>query len=504
VEDPAVDQAIEKSRRFLAFYVGKGAVPYGDHHPWLEMHDDNGKASAAAVMFDLLGDLEAVRFFSHMAAASYGEERETGHTGNFFNMLWALPGVARAGPEATGAWIRESAWMLDLARTWKGEFDFLGKPAATGGEHQYGGWDCTGAYLLGYALPRRKTRMTLARPSVLSPLSPARARQLIADGRGWVPGTKAGAYPELPVPALLKRLTSWSPVVRERAALALGEKDADAAVPRLVTMAQSRSRYAQLGACAALEQLGERGADGVPALMRLLHARDYWLQVQAAEALAGIGEPARAAIPYLLELAATPAPPGDLRDYRQRYLAFALFDRRSGLITRSLQDVDRDRLAGAVRAVLANEDGRARSAAAAVYDKLSYEDLKPLLPAMYQAVVQQAPSGVMFSDDVRLAGLEVFAKYHLAEGLPLCVQLPEPERWGAERRIVRCMNALRTYGAAAKPHLPALRQLEQDLVGERRNKEPSKAVLAVREAIAEVEAAEASPPLRHLPVSPAQ
>jgi hypothetical protein len=38
IKDPAVDLAIERSSRLLRFYIGKGAVPYGDHHPWTQTH----------------------------------------------------------------------------------------------------------------------------------------------------------------------------------------------------------------------------------------------------------------------------------------------------------------------------------------------------------------------------------------------------------------------------------------------------------------------------------
>ncbi len=318
VKSDAVDMAIERSRQFLRFYVGKGAIPYGDHHPWIKMHDDNGKASAAAVMFDLLGDRRAVQFFSAMATSSHGIERESGHTGNFFNMLWALPGVSRAGPAATGAWVNETAWLLDLARTWKGEFDFLGKPGfRRGAEHQYGGWDCTGAYLVSYALPLRRTRLTGARRSTVPPLSRGAASRLIKEGRGWMPKSKGASYEQRPVSELLRNLGSWSPVIRERAALALAKKGDQASTfsRELVRMASHGSRDARLGACAGLEHLGERGAEGVPVLTRMLRSEDYWLQVQAAEALAGIGKPARTAIPELLKLAAAPRLPSAVRGF---------------------------------------------------------------------------------------------------------------------------------------------------------------------------------------------
>ena len=38
VKAPALDLAIERSATLLRFYIGKGAIPYGDHHAWLENH----------------------------------------------------------------------------------------------------------------------------------------------------------------------------------------------------------------------------------------------------------------------------------------------------------------------------------------------------------------------------------------------------------------------------------------------------------------------------------
>ncbi|NNE93869.1 MAG: acetylesterase [Verrucomicrobiales bacterium] len=463
IDDPEVDDAIAKSRTFLEFYAGRGAIPYGDHHPWLQMHDDNGKASAAAVMFDFLGEKEPTEFFSKMGTASYGIERETGHTGNFFNMLWALPGVSRSGPEATGAWVRESAWLLDLARTHDGGFDFLGKPAATGGEHSYRNWDCAGVYLLGYSLGRKETRFTGKKESVAESLSRAEVEEIIETGRGWMPATKAESYDQRSVDELLENLASWSPVVRERAAIALAKKDDPKIVPALLEMAASPDKDTIFGACAGFEQLKGKGAEGVGAMQKLLAHDDFWVKAQAAEALAGIGEPARVAVPDLLKLVAAPPDPADKRDYLQRYLAFALFNQRGGLLGRSIENVDRDLLREAAVAVLKNEDGRARGALSSVYSQLSADEIKPLLPAILDAVENQSPSGVMFSDGIRLAGLNVLADHRIAEGVPLCVDLIELDRWGSERRLTGCLNALKKYGAEAKSELPKIRAFAKEM-----------------------------------------
>ena len=131
--------------------------------PWLETHDDNGKCGAGAVMFDLLGNARGAEFFSRMTTASYGCERDLGHTGNFFNLLWAMPGVARSGPQATGAWMREFAWYYDLARRWDGTFVYQGEPMAIE-DNKYRTGTATGAYLLAYAMPLRKIYLTGKKP----------------------------------------------------------------------------------------------------------------------------------------------------------------------------------------------------------------------------------------------------------------------------------------------------------------------------------------------------
>jgi hypothetical protein len=246
VKEPEVARAIELSARLLRFYIGKGAVPYGDHHPWIENHDDNGKCGMAAVLFNLLGEAKGAEFFSRMSLASHGPERDTGHTGNFFNILWSIPGVAQSGPQATGAWMNEfGAWYFDLARRWDGTFLHQGPPEP--GHDSYGGWDCTGVYLLAYAMPLKKIYLTGKRPGVAPQLDAAAAQALILDGRGWSNNDRNSAYDALSADQLLERLGSWSPVVRERAAMALGRRK-DAPIPPLLKLLESPALNSRYGA----------------------------------------------------------------------------------------------------------------------------------------------------------------------------------------------------------------------------------------------------------------
>ena len=119
---------------------------------------------------------------------------------------------------------------------------------------------------------------------------------------------------------------------------------------------------------------------------------------------------------------------------------------------------------------LANEDGRARGSFESVYRQLSYEEIEPLLPAIHQAVLEPAPSGIMFADGIRLAGLDVLAKHRIKEGMPLCIDIMDIERWNKRSRISRCLKTLAMYGSAAKPMLPKLREVEQGLLNHREAK----------------------------------
>lgn len=502
VSDPAVDKAILLSQRLLSFYIGKGAIPYGDHNPWMETHEDNGKCGAAAVMFDLLADKQGATFFSWMSTASHGPERDGGHTGNFFNLLWALPGVARAGPHATGAWIHEFGWYLDLARRWDGSYIYQGEPGTKyGKDHQYPDWDSTGAYILGYAAAEKSLRITGKRPSHAPALDATAASKLIADGRGWNHRNKAAAFANKDTAALMAGLKSWSPIVRKRCAGPLASRK-DVKPADFIAMLESGDSYAQLGACEALGAMGPRAAEAVLSLRRALSADDRWLRIQAAEALAGIGDAAKPTVPDLLRLT-TETDPSDPRGMVQRYLAFVLFQKKSpgnkaGLISGSLADLDRKDLFDAVRAVLQNQDGRARGAVASIFDRLTFEEIQPLLPAIHQAIIKQAPSGVMFSDNIRLSGLAFLAKHHIREGIPLCVSLIEPDRWGQGRRYAPCLKALESYGSAAKSQLEELRKIESILAADAKSKTSAANLARLRQTIHKIENATAAPELRNL------
>jgi len=491
VKDPSLDLAVNRSATLLRFYIGKGAVPYGDHNPWTQTHEDNGKCGMAAVMFNFLGERKGAEFFSHMSVASHGPERDTGHTGNFTNILWAMPGVAQSGPHATGAWMKEfGAWYFDLARAWDGSFRHQGPPDLK--KDSFGNWDATGGYLLAYAMPLRKILLTGKHPNIAPSIDVAAAQALIADGRGWSNNDRNSAYDKLAPDMLLDRLGSWSPSVRERAAMALVRRKGDKPVAALVNMLDSPDLHARYGACEALILLKAAAAPAVPELTVLLSHDDLWMRVKAAETLAHIGPPAMSTLPTLLERMANGPAESDPRGMEQRYLCFSVF---GIMLKNSIDGVDRGLLRKAVVAGLQNQDGRARGHIGNIYQRLSYEEIKPILPAIHEAIVTPSPSGEMFASGIRLSGLDLLAKHRIREGMALCLDVMEIDKWGKKDRIGRCLGILASYGGAAEPLLPQLRRLEQDLVQHREAKSLQPSIDKLRNLIRTIETSTDAPPL---------
>lgn len=499
VNDLEVARAIELSAKLLRFYNGKGSIPYGDHHPWIENHDDNGKNGMAAVLFNLMKEKNGAEFFSRMSVASHGPERDTGHTGNYFNVLWAMPGVSISGPKATGAWMKEfGTWYYDLARRWDGTFAHLGPPEAD--RDSYANWDATGVYLLAYAQPFKKIALTGKIPSIVKDISAADAELLILDGRGWNNKDRNSFYDALTNEELLERLGSWSPIVRERASLAIGRKR-DFPVEPVLKLLESKSLDPRYGACQAIEKIRGRAAAAVPVLAKLLRDKDLWMRIKAADALAAIGKPAMSTVPTMLEIFSQTDPVGDPRGMQQRYLCFALFDGR-GMLAQSLDGVDRDALFKAVRAGLQNQDGRARGSIASVYRNLSFEEIKPLLPAILKASETPSPSGEMFADQIRVEGLKILAKHNIAEGISALVTYTRSQNpWDSQKRTPELMKILLTYGTHAKAVIPELHKIA-DYFEKDEKDFPRPLMLqkakCVRETIAAIEAATETPTLKHI------
>lgn len=451
VESEDLDRAIERARIFFSYYINKGAIPYGDHRPYDETHDNNGVCSSVAVFFDLIDNEEGARFFSRMATASYGI-REAGHTGHFWSHLWAAPGVNRAGKDASAAFLKELWWYFDLERRWDGGFAYQGAPGTDGDSTP--GWDCTGARLLMYALPRRKLYITGRDMANEQRLTGKALADTLAAGRGVGWSNRTTIYDGMGQQELIALLANWSPIVRTRAALSLGKRPENAADALLALYAGGHAD-AKLGALTALRYQGERAASAVPLLTGLLTDRESNTRIAAMYALGGIGPAARSAVPEMLRVAGMTFA-DDPRDLTRRNLCYVLFD--DGIL--ALDEVDRGQLFAAVRHLIRVDDGRARQSIAQLYEKMSIEELAPILPDILWAVENPSPSGIMFAAGIRDAGLKLLSSHHVAEAIPLLAKYArDQQQWGSQKRIVQIMSMLEGYGAHAKAVVPELKKL---------------------------------------------
>ena len=506
INDPGLNRTIAKTSTFMRWYVNKGAIPYGDHEPWFG-HDDNGKCSSATVCFDLLGDREAAEFFAKMSTAAYNE-RERGHTGNFFNVLWAMPGVSRCGELATGAYMKELGWYYDLAREFDGGFGYQGSPQGEEEHGKYTNWDCTGAYMLVYALPLKSLYITGKKPCSVPPLGRAEVDNVIAAGRDYfLDEAKNGSLYEGRRPAeLVAGLSSWSPVVRERSARSLAQCEGDY-VPTLLKLLDSFDLNTRYGACQAVGFLGSRGDKAASRVQALLRDSDPWLQSLACGAIWDLGPDIyKESVDDLLKMLVT-TNPADPRKMAHRYAAKALFSRYQGPHCRIvkaglLEGMDRQLLYPAIRSVMKNDDGRTRSLIGNLYKDLPERDLKELMPDIIEAVKELAPSGIMFASGIRMDGLKLLTRHHISEGIELLADYARNQKkHGSQRRIVEVLELLKSYGSHAKRVIPQLedtaRYFENGEEGFPRKLSRDKAKL-VRETIESIKASTDTPKLIYL------
>ncbi len=429
VTNEHIEMALKRGGEFFRFYVDRGAVPYGDHSPQSESHEDNGKCSLTAVMFDLMGDQEAATFFTKLAIASYNE-REGGHTGNYFSLLWGPLGAARGGDAAAAAFMKRMEWFYDFERQWGGKFEYQGKPGMVNNrskENQYYGWDCTGARLLAYCLPLKKLYIT-GKGRVVKDIT----------GQALTEAVEAGAlsqddYSRLSTQELLVKLESLFPAVRSRAAQAL-ENRPDNVVPQLIAMLDSPNRYARYGACQGLRVAGRASVEAADAIIaKGLESSDEVMLFYAMRAFGsyspemGLSTHVNRALPVMLAMA-TPEDPRKLSMRTKNELAFALFysgnAQKVKAVARKgegIPQADSELVVKAVRELLKVENGGSRSSVSAVYDKLTEEQLKLLWKAIYGSVREMAPADIMFSSGARTSGLKLMASHHTREGLETAV-----------------------------------------------------------------------------------
>lgn len=507
VKSPEVDQAISRAAGFFGYYAGKGAIPYGEHEPW-PYHENNGKCSLTAVMFAAMGNKpKETDFFARMATAGYAN-REYGHTGQGFGYLWSALGAAVGGHEAAAAFFRKASWHHDLVRRSDGSFTYDGGEQYGAGETDdgtyygnsgYYGLSPAATYVLTYALPLRKLVITGRDADSSGWLDRKQATAVVASGRFDLDRRKMS-------PAeLVAAFGDWSPIVRSWAAEELARRpEGKTMVASLIKLADNGGPHHIQGACEALGLINT--PEALPVLVKQLAHPDRWVRYKAAQAIRRMGGTAKPALEGIVKaLVSTAEPSSPIRwedpvQFAHGQLAAAVFN---GPLKDDLNQVDPNLRYAAVRAVSLNADGMARATLENFFQhQLSEQDVIALAPVILAAIESPSPADTMFNNVIRMAGLRVLAKYHFKEGMAAAAELAKTQGGhGSESRTGEIMKIISSYGKAAQPQIPALREVivvfNRDT--ERGDFPPSlnrDRVGAVEEAIRSIETATTQPELR--------
>jgi hypothetical protein len=126
------------------------------------------------------------------------------------------------------------------------------------------------------------------------------------------------------------------------------------------------------------------------------------------------------------------------------------------------------------------------------------------VPVILAAVESPSAAATMFNKVVRMAGLKVFAKYHLKEGMTAAVGLAKTQGGhGSETRTGEIMKIIASYGTAAKLQIPALKEVivmfdKDSAAGASPPSLNKDRVGAVVDAIQSIESATTQPELRSI------
>jgi hypothetical protein len=398
--------------------------------------------------------------------------------------MWGGIGAARAGDRGMQVFMQQMNPIFTLERQHNGRFAFQDNVGEKGHQGQpKTKWDCTGPRLLQLCVPRRAIYITGKDTPQQTHLTEARIERILEGGRLDI---DKEARAKLTVPKILELLADPLPPTRAMAVRALDEREINC-VDQLIDMLDSPNRYARYGAAQALGKVGYASEKAAKKLIEIMQTdSDTHFRVTAIGALIGTNpklglyKVAEPAIPVLLTLAAEPAAPDDPRRVLQHDISRALFYRGSaqpvrGLLPRyGLDGFDRSLLIPAVRAILTNDNGGARSLVSNfLYPQLTQDELEQLWGDIYRASRRIAPSGIMFATGVRTAGLKLMAEHGIQEGMYLSAWYI---RWqkghGAPGRVPAALEALEMYGTHAQSLIPYLQEHVEYFKAKRRPGRP--------------------------------
>jgi len=475
IRHPEITRAIQRGADFYGYFADKGCIPYGHGQPLEYMIDNNGMSGSAALVFAIQGDTARAGFFTRMALASHGQT-EIGHTGPFFGAFWTPLASHLGGPDAAAGFFQQLRWLQTLARRWDDGFAYQPPGGRFGGSgDQYNNVSSDGAYLLLYAAPRRKLLLTGRHADPALRIEGDAARKAVEISLTDFHGQEDTR--------LIEMLGHPLPMVRRRAADELGKRD-PGLLPRFLTLLESGSPQARIGACHAIGAHGEAAASAAPALLAVIGnaEQDLWLRGRALSALRALGSPSRETVETLLRISLEEKPT-DPRGDLDLDLAITL-----GRIVANPYDMDLDKelLHNAANKLLGHPHQVARTFAMRMISGIPLEQFHAVAHMVIEVIRNDNPAYQTYHGDApRAAGLAILERLNIQEGIDLAIETMEPDKWGQKFRIHGRngrLELLARYGSEARRVLP---QLEEMRANKKLNDSADPVINAIRNSTTE-------------------
>jgi len=475
--DGQIDTAIQRGADFFAWYVNKGSIPYGEHHPSADNHSSNGKDTAAALFYSILGNKPVeTEYYTRMSVAGW-LGREYGHTGQGLSYLWEGMGVHVGGAQALAEYYSKVQWHLDLSRRTDGSF-------AYDGAEQYGGGSTPGGtylgastyyeltantiYLIAFTLPQKRLVITGKDANPAHELDSTKLSHAIAQATyKFDRTTRTNAQ-------LIGDLSDFDPVTRNFAAKELATRTLTSTeLTTLRTMLSGTDVNGRMGACQTLGIL--KDATAMTMITQRLDKTiepDFWVRATAAYALRNYGTTANTQVPSMLTAFAANATDPDTISWNDPLqagnsaLSWALFQSAPGTsgftFSSTVTSSAKNLLYPAVSAGLKQPDSASRSGAAGYsFLSLPIGDIQALPNDFINVIRTETQCDRMWSNSGRRSGIRALAKYKFFETMPLGLELLEPDpNWGAGEAADQAAAEIATFGDSARWTLPALRDLQ--------------------------------------------
>jgi hypothetical protein len=253
IEDPEIDLAVERGRRFFGSYIDQGCIPYGDHGAY-GSDDSNGKNTGVAFSLKLLGDDYGAKYFA-MMSSHCAFTRRGGH-GHDYHGNWSSWAANLCGPEVRAYNERNLRWRRTMCRMFDGSFVYHGG---------YGPLrDPTATEVLHQSVVFAQTLITGKDPNKALYPTEREMKQLLASARGqfqdpWLKELAGTPWPERSTDEVFDLLDIFFPKARDSIAKELGKRyqaGEKAIADRLLKLLESDSARFRDGALRGLEACG--------------------------------------------------------------------------------------------------------------------------------------------------------------------------------------------------------------------------------------------------------